>query len=132
MDTHMLEGSHGFAEAIVEITTEARLRYIEEFKASMDFEDELIETSLAAFIQNFKDCKACLKRMVSKLDLRCLHLDNSDKEIGAFSSYQDLIFIFLYLLLVPLLQWSYVIKILINEKYVFHYGYLSFEAFTFL
>ena len=66
----------------MEVPANIRFECIEEYKASIDFKDKLVEASLIGFIQGFKDCKECMKKMVSKLDLRCLRPSNNDKEVG--------------------------------------------------
>ncbi|EHA8590447.1 putative Adenylate kinase 4 [Cocos nucifera] len=88
-DLPLLGGSGGSTDASTSIPTKVRYWCIEEYKALVNFKEEIVETSSAAFIQGFEDYKTCLKLMVSKLDLRHLHLENSDKEVGVFSSDED-------------------------------------------
>ncbi|KAG1327925.1 hypothetical protein COCNU_01G018590 [Cocos nucifera] len=68
---------------------EANLKGIEEYKASMEFEDEVVEGSSVAYIYGFNVCKTCLNRMPPKLDLSCLNLENNDDESGGYLSDQD-------------------------------------------
>ena len=68
----------------IEDFDEARLCYVVEYKASKAFRGELLEFFVAGFVQGFEDCKAQLKQMVPKLDLRRLQPRNSDGEVGYF------------------------------------------------
>ncbi|KAG1360731.1 putative serine/threonine-protein kinase BLUS1-like [Cocos nucifera] len=73
------------AKAIVE----ARLKGIKEFKASAEFENEVTEGSLVAYVYSFKAYKACMGRMVPKLDLSRLRAEYSNSESEALSLDED-------------------------------------------
>ncbi|KAG1327926.1 putative methyltransferase PMT21 [Cocos nucifera] len=68
---------------------EANLKGIEEYKTLMEFEDEVAEGSLVAYIYGFNACKACLNRMLSNLDLSRLNLKNNDDESRGYLSDED-------------------------------------------
>ena len=44
---------------------------------------------MSTYIHGFQAYKTRLQQMVPKLDLRHLYLENSDDEVGAFSSDKD-------------------------------------------
>ena len=58
--------------------------------------------------------------MIPKLDLRCLHPEDSDEEVGTFSSNEENHpFSFLYFLLVPSFWQNSIMNFLVNKKYIF-------------
>ena len=60
-----------------------------DFKKSQDFTEAITKGSTKAYQLGFEDCKACLKHVVPKLDLRHLCPDNNDDSIRAFSLDKD-------------------------------------------
>ena len=86
VDPCLSRGSRRFTKVVVEVPTKVSYKCIEEYKTSMDFDEELVEASSTGFIQDIEDCKAHLKKMVMKLAVRHLHLDNSDEEVRVFFS----------------------------------------------
>ncbi|KAG1331963.1 centromere-associated protein E [Cocos nucifera] len=73
------------AKAIIE----AKLKGIEEFKASIEFENEVTEGSSVAYIYDFEAYKRCLGWMVLKLNLSCLRPKDSNNEGETFSLDED-------------------------------------------
>ena len=68
---------------------------INDFKASMEYEEEVVNVIATTFVQGFNDCKAHVKRMVPKLDIGRLLSDNSNDKVGAFSLDKEYILIHL-------------------------------------
>ncbi|KAG1369822.1 hypothetical protein COCNU_15G001880 [Cocos nucifera] len=78
----LIKAKEDKAKAIVE----AKLKGIKEFKALVEFENDVVEGSSVAYMYDFEAYKRCLDRRIPKLNLSDLHPNDSNDEGGARSS----------------------------------------------